>query len=457
MIRITPGQALLILIDVYGKNPDMAPPITIEKMKRLYLSGANNEEKLSQIRDLYKDPALNGFEITERYSALYKDPTRRYFETHLAYQTQSCHISDLSLEKIRLYAKNLIDELPTGILPEKYLRPGTQFPKGTIKKEYYDALKRLSREPALARHLVGENLEKAELLIKSCLMGVISGHYVKTVVDIHRTGFYHPRARGRIAKDHRLRGLHHYGILRSTMPLRPTDIAHTEDDFKISKPSENSRYDKSAAWPQYCFAHLTQSFSNSISGANLRQAQIMAHLLSQSKSPFVSLKEVTDYFKLMISSLMFISGGHTLFEFSSPLFIPELIEHFHKIPGARDINFESLFFDNNEDAFNRALDSTIAYNIDTINKKRHLAQIVEVSNPSITGLGTIKTRADRSNAITREKNAAESASEALVSLQRKAAERLSEGIAHRNRNSTPSAGAAAGAPPLRAKLQCIIM
>lgn len=81
-ITISPGQALLLLIDHYKDNSPKC-----QELKRLYLSGAINKADGKKINKWLQDKALSAYEVSKDKHTINNDPTRRYFETHLAYET----------------------------------------------------------------------------------------------------------------------------------------------------------------------------------------------------------------------------------------------------------------------------------------------------------------------------------------------------------------------------------
>src|SRR5438128_1292501 len=102
-IRLSPGQAILILIEKYRnklttllKNPEKTVFINeqiknlesyLEKLYLLYLSGIKSEEDSSEFRKAMADESLQKYIIVYDYEEIDNDPTRRYFETHLAAAT----------------------------------------------------------------------------------------------------------------------------------------------------------------------------------------------------------------------------------------------------------------------------------------------------------------------------------------------------------------------------------
>ncbi|MCW8483823.1 hypothetical protein OQJ14_10665 [Fluoribacter dumoffii] len=93
-MKISVGQALLILL---AKNRDNGDKYN--QLKHLYLAGAKDEETRAAIDAYLQDPALEDYEISKAPKDINRDSSRRYFETHLAYETLSSELGILPLRK----------------------------------------------------------------------------------------------------------------------------------------------------------------------------------------------------------------------------------------------------------------------------------------------------------------------------------------------------------------------
>jgi hypothetical protein len=98
MLTISVGQALLILMDKYG---------TSTELKTLYLNGGTNRLTRARIRDLMQHVALSEYQISYDPSVIDTDPSRRYFETHLAYETLNDTLPKLWLSDLLSHAHSL--------------------------------------------------------------------------------------------------------------------------------------------------------------------------------------------------------------------------------------------------------------------------------------------------------------------------------------------------------------
>lgn len=97
---ISPAQGILLLIDHYRNvpNPDLTK---VEQLKKYYLSGARTDEEQKAIKKLLQDHVLNQYEVSYTNDVINDDPTRRYFETHLAYETLRGQLHELSLDELQ--------------------------------------------------------------------------------------------------------------------------------------------------------------------------------------------------------------------------------------------------------------------------------------------------------------------------------------------------------------------
>src|ERR1700722_12441520 len=77
---------------------------------------------------------------------------------------------------------------------------------------------------------------------------------------------------------------------------------------------------------------------------------------------FKSKEDLEHHIRSMVSLMTYVSGGHSLYEFTAPLKLKEVIDELKFIPGFSDISLESLFYKNNDRALNKALEKTQVYN-----------------------------------------------------------------------------------------------
>jgi len=78
-IVISPGQGLLLLMDIYKNEPEK-----LIILKQLYLVGAEDNASNYDIREFLKDDKLAQYQVSFDNQVINDDSSRRYFETHLA-------------------------------------------------------------------------------------------------------------------------------------------------------------------------------------------------------------------------------------------------------------------------------------------------------------------------------------------------------------------------------------
>lgn len=103
---ISPGQALLILIDHYKNDPEKW-----QNLKNLYLVGIDSSDNEEKINNYLQDSLLSNYVISSTPKDINKDPVRRFFETHLAWETLQCAIDKIELIDLMNYLALINDHL----------------------------------------------------------------------------------------------------------------------------------------------------------------------------------------------------------------------------------------------------------------------------------------------------------------------------------------------------------
>ena len=130
------------------------------------------------------------------------------------------------------------------------------------------------------------------------------------------------------------------------------------------KPSDMSIFKEDAAWVHYNFNRLVHPFSNSISGTMLVQLRVLAGIKQHGlKDPLLlKIDSLSSYFKLMTSAMILHSGGHSYFEFLTPIMLDPVRKEFRDLPGFKLLNMESMLYTGNEPAVENAILESRAYN-----------------------------------------------------------------------------------------------
>lgn len=388
-IRLSPGQALLILIEKYRDEliallKIHEKPVSInekinnlesylEKLYLLYLSGIKSEQDSSEFRKAMADESLQKYIISYDYEGIDNDPTRRYFETHLAATTLKNSLNRLDIEDLRSHYNSLYSLLPE---PKK-IEVTRAFNDATFSLsgwyiEYISVIKSLNTTP-FYKEASELDQEKMHLLIQCSLLGIInvtSQSPISFPLAIYGTGIFYEENRGLKyqPQQHKVRS-NHLGIMKSYMSVPFSDIAYSEDESLILRPADNTTFDKTAKWTRSNFSLLTHPFSSSISGTVLCQLRTAKYLLDQSAFKFNNGESFADFMRCFISIMLYQTGGHTFHEYTSVLGLPQVMEAFSTLQNPKTMDKEVLFFRENEAAFSSAIDDTVAYHYTLLKRK----------------------------------------------------------------------------------------
>ncbi|WP_131775165.1 hypothetical protein [Legionella cincinnatiensis] len=366
MVTISFGQALLLLMNKYKDTP-----LTCNNLKQFYIQGIVSPTELNYIQQLFDESGLTKeYEISYSEKEIDEDPSRRYFETHLAFETLLNSLGKINIEDLAKYYQALYNTLPE-VIKNKY----NHFIEGKISSkedsfatEYMDALQKVQDHENYQR-LLPEQKEKVLLILKTSWLGVLHAKNPQVPLNLYGTGFFSEANRGRIVKEKP--GLptekspyysNHFGLMKTYMPVPRNDIAYAESGFTFLKPSDQNTFNPESAWSKQNFSKLVHPFSCSISGTTLCQLRVMKKLQEdEGQLPFNSQEKFSTFLKCFMSSLLFNSGGHCFNEFLSVLEIPQIKKEFSFIDGFEQINATTLLFHGNEEAFDKALKDTLEY------------------------------------------------------------------------------------------------
>lgn len=359
---ISPGQAVLLLIAHYQKQPSNAADVKI--LTSLYLNGIRDPKENS----LYEQYLASNKKLLQPYvikkapDVINNDPTRRYFETHLAYEILVHDLNEVKTKNLVNHVVKLEKLLNTHD-PERYykcfsvLEGKTEPSDSNLFKEYADYMVRLKKgelfkELNADQKLIVELFIRASFLAVNCAQSTAINKVSPLPLDIYGSGFYAEDARGKelLPTTSQENPNHagtvrskHFGLMKGHMPLPSDDIAMAESIIPFLKGSDQSRFVFGKLWPALNFSRLMHPFSNSISGSVLCQLRILALFNQQKSDQFTqSHQAFQSFFKLYIATILFYNGGHSLFEFTTPLMLPAVRKEFSK----NNINFDALSIEN---------------------------------------------------------------------------------------------------------------
>lgn len=392
---LAPGQALLLLMDKYEKKNDTK---TLEELKKLYLSGGDSLEAQKRIREFCNDPELlKNYRVDFSPHSINQDSTRRYFETHLAFETQKIvseqinfdaiqkHFNSLykEMEKANLYNFNHISNVLLGKFPTDPEEAHELIYTGQLTdflryKEFSDAIRRIGEDKNYDS-FSPEQKEKIKNILKIMFLGVnlVMHSGANYPLAIYGQDVFSDKNRGTIHKDQDpvFMRTQHMGIMHGHHPLPFEDIAFTEKSFTALKPSDLSTFNPDAEWVKQNFNTLVNPFINSISGTMLTQIRLILFENLNNRLQFSSKDELFAFLKLCATSLLYASGGHSLKEFVATMMHPQTKEAFSFIQNFDTINVETLFHDNNSKAFELALKKTQLYNNQILKRKKTVSAI----------------------------------------------------------------------------------
>ncbi|WP_392538064.1 hypothetical protein [Legionella sp. 227] len=298
-MKISVGQALLILLAKYQDDKDK-----YNELKHLYLAGAKNEDTRTAIDQYLKDSALAGFQISKSPEDINNDSSRRYFETHLAYETLSSQLGQFTLNEMSQHLdaiKGTAYSSYAGLYEE--VLQGEYTPSDDTEHEYADYLTKL-RNKEIFGQFSNEQRQKIIEIVSSAFVAMIiasQGPHLLPL-DIYGEDIY--LERGKIAKENQstaiktARGVLQnttttsaLGILQNRDPVPIDDPARMAKTQDFLKPSDQSTYDTNAKWVQDNFSRLVHPFSNAISGTMLCQLRALAKIKE--------LKKLADYMDVL--------------------------------------------------------------------------------------------------------------------------------------------------------------
>lgn len=374
-------------------------------MESLYLSGCDEQRDVDLIsailaRESVDNAYLKACEISVSPEVIDKDPSRRYFETHLAFHVMETEIKKMDLEQIKAHYEgmlHLIDSYDPSLSSSLQFAMDRRLdpPWGIadIKAIGADVYEYFCVIGEAQKKMDGDDFEKTKYLIAATLLGVvancISAKKLKEhpegveglPMDLYGTGYFSSEKRGRASRP----GPHFFsttGIVKSSAPVpyygdavryedekKPFDFKSTENNqFVLGKTAKN--------WSDEHFAQLFHPFVNTISGTMLCQIRASKKQLDDKALPFDTLESFSNYIKCLVSSMLYFAGGHSHYEFTYPLTMPEVIESYSEMPGfAEEMTLAHLFYESNPEAFHRALESAQTYNMQIINRGLMLAEL----------------------------------------------------------------------------------
>lgn len=356
MITISVGQALLVLLEKF--------PNSLE-LKKLYLTGAATSQARLELNKWLQHEILSSFHVSPDPLIIYSDPARRYFETKLAYASLKNTLKKLSIHDLFNYTQALWSThrkvcSSQEMVKLRYVIKGhlgghlvSDYIRYLETKRYFSELSTKSRDKIIA-------------VVSIFYLSIKLTHKLNDFLPLNiytdQHIFYGVTGRGREEKLDQTCRSHALGIIKSTMPISVNDVVYSPIKSKNTRMPDSFDYDLRAKWIKYNFEQLVHPFSTSISGTMLCQLRVMSHYKNRASFPFKTRQKLAPLLTCMIAARLFYTGGHTLFEFASPLGLPEIKKDFKCIKKFSTINLEYMFYQKNKYAFATTLKDTVRYN-----------------------------------------------------------------------------------------------
>jgi hypothetical protein len=407
MLKIlTPFQGLLMLID----NNKLSNNKT-EVYKKYSMLGFEQD---LLVRKNIETILQEKFEcsLTSEFKIILNDPIRNYFETHLAYFISKKILNDQSFrKKIKLFL-TVFENQKNKMLSE--------YPD-IISKKILKALndKKEAKTKSIKFALENFKDDDEKTLILNLLDFVwFSIHYEATldfqsrkILNIYGKDDFHESYKAKEAKLYRSHS-NKAGIMRANDASPYYDEIATGyfdnpcNTFALRCPDMNFPLQEKNKFPDRIYKSDVNVFVNSLSGTTLailrlyiaifsksdKILTIMGLIFSSNSSKRIEMKEeftpefknqlfFSQFFKVITSLLLYLEGGHSMFEFSSVLSIPkikELLSNF--VPNIEEMNIEYLYHQSSKQEYEKAISMTISHFKIWQARKSMLTQIKTYSN-----------------------------------------------------------------------------
>lgn len=374
------GEGLLLVLDVYRKAK--VEKIQIEKLYKLYLEGSRTEESMLFLKELKEVLTDKKYTVNSDPKTINDDPTRRYFETQLAYYLLQNNAEDLEHQELGEFTQNLktrlfalpnakehqpkVNDILSGNMRSKLLNK--------YEKEYAELISKLIRHNFYG--LSAKACENLLQIARGTILATLNTQLDSSMpVDIYEDSIFTMGmdGRGRIMKKPQdLVKTTAKGLMKSSLPLPMYgDVANAvyESYQKISyspfqRSADQATFMIDNQWVQYLFSHQIQLYSNGISSTTLAQ---LRNMILEKRLDHAYYKGFFQHYMTVFASLMlYNSGGHSLFEIFEVFKLPfcrELMEtEPHIVNGLEQDNlmYQWLYQDQ-PDAFEKALKFTLNY------------------------------------------------------------------------------------------------
>lgn len=387
-VVISVGESLLLLID--AANNAKLPQKVISKLKALYLNGIKTKDEqvlVTYVKQLYAD--RKQIQVSADFKVINQDPSRRYFESHLAYHVAKNTPESLDITQLRAFTDNLKEHLFLTLKSKrksneqiKLILEGKIHPKqNKYEQEYAELINQLQnyKYHGFSKAACDNLCEIAKSTIIATLItqyddGLPANIYADSVFNFGVEG------RGRnVKKDQKNVRTEVKGLMLSTSPLPSDDLVKTNTPSPFERSADQASFMEDSEWCQHLFGRQTHIYSNGISSTTLAQ---MRNILTQTRleksSPIAFLQAyMTSFATLMV----FNSGGHSFFEIFEVFKLP-VMQEIMQAAGCeqlvqQDKLMQQWLLKDQKEPFNLALSETIIYTKQLLNRRLMHAELLK--------------------------------------------------------------------------------
>ncbi len=441
-VTVSVGEGLLIVINAC-KTAKLDQSI-IEQLKTLYLEGiksATENDFITDIKELLADHKQ--IKVSKNPEIINADPTRRYFETHLANHLLRANAEELDTDNLRIFNINLKHNLwralaqkPDDKIKLNFILKGVMAPSlNKYQLEYAELIKKLSSHNF--HGLTAKACDNLAEIAKMTIIATMNTEHDKSMpADIYSDSVFTMGmdGRGRMIKKTNEAVLTGFkGLMQSITPVPVGDLARDNDTEQFQTPlyeqeidehdrlvrdknkninlipvttinedgmgetqkipvhvtrermraspfqrsADQAKFMMESQWCQHLFSRQTQIYSNGISSTTLAT---LRNILMQKRegNPFHE-----HYFEKLMASfaalMLYNSGGHSLFEIFEVFKLPQLSEIMEESGYSqivrRDELMQQWLIKDNPEQFNKAIDETLLYMEQLINRRILNAQL----------------------------------------------------------------------------------
>lgn len=388
-VILSVGESILLIMQACEKG--QVDKSIMDQLNILYIEGVKTDEDeqfIEEIKEFFKEKS---FVVKSDPQTINEDPTRRYFETVLAFHILQENAQKLENRTLHEFTQNLkkrlfslsgctkrdrmkVEMILSGEMNEKVLNK--------YQLEYAELIHQL---------LKGDYQGLSETACKnlyeiacSTILATMNTQFDKTMpVDIYSDSIFTMGmdGRGRIVKQTNADVQTTVkGLMKSTTPAPMYyDVVNPVQNY--NDPESRSAFQRSADqanfmiesdWSQRLFSRQTQVYSNGISSTTLAQLRNIILQKRLGNSHFQD--SLQQYMTVFAAIMLYNSGGHSFFEIFEVLKLPQCGELTRFAPGiVRAIAKDNLMYkclcEDQKIAYDIALKFTQEYTRTLLNKK----------------------------------------------------------------------------------------